>query len=258
MKTKFLLLMSLCATFSLAVAQDAFEGRPSSAGPDVANSKENIPAKKESFTAKLERYNNEGFKVAVVLHLGAIHTLAPSPGSANTLIKTLTLKGKILMNSDDCMGLLESYTLAMNEAFNTDIFEIVDMKTIPYKEVKVGKVSDWATTKYKMVISYYVNPSYDYQLAGDNYSARFVVGISAGAVEYVNDKKGIKMKYPIRGGDLGAYILQYNESSNLKGLSTIEELHDIVSPASGAELISELQKAQDEKMSNYLEKRKKK
>ena len=84
MKCKLTLLLALISIFEVAFAQeDPFVGRPASAGPDIASSKENVPAKKESFSAKIDRYQKEGFKVAMVLHSGEIKTMPP-PVTATT------------------------------------------------------------------------------------------------------------------------------------------------------------------------------
>ena len=80
MKTKLLLIAAMCCLFSVAYAQDdPFAGRATTAGPDVASSKENVPVKKESFTAKLERYKSQGFKVAMVMSSGDVTTKPASP-----------------------------------------------------------------------------------------------------------------------------------------------------------------------------------
>ena len=51
--------------------------------------------------------------------------------------------------------------------------------------------------------------------------------------------------------------MSYNEEGALEGLKTVEELHAIVNPPMGADLVAELQKAADEKMPAYIAKRKK-
>lgn len=261
MKTKKLLALALCLVASVAFSQtDPFEGRPTSAGADVASDKDNVPAKKETFTAKLERYKSEGFKVAVVLGSGPI-TTKPQPvqtGSSSSLITQITLKGNLPSMEDDFAPLLESFIATMNESFNTDIFEAVDMKTIPYKESKFGNVDDWATTKYKMVVGYSVSPVYDYTAASGKYSAALSVNLHVVATEYINDpKKGVKMKFPIRAGNLGFYKSESYKSDNDPGFKTIDELHKVVNPPMGADLLMELQKEQDSKIPKFLEKRKK-
>ena len=260
MKTKNLLVFVLCLLVSAAFSQsDPFEGRPTSAGPDVASDIDNVPAKKETFTSKLERYKSNGFKVAVILRSEPI-TTKPQPvqtGSTSSLITQITLKGDLPSMKDDFAPLLESFIAAMNESFNTDIFEAVDMKTIPYKESKFGNIDDWATTKYKMVIEYSVSPLYDYTLAGGKYSAALSVNLHVIASEYINDpKKGVKKKFPIRAGNLGAYKSESYNSDNDPGFKTIDELHKVVNPHMGADLVAELQKEQDAKMDDFIKKRK--
>ncbi len=261
MKTKNLLLFAFCLIASVAFSQDdPFEGRSTTAGPDVASDKDNVPVKKESFTAKLERYKAEGFKVAVFLYSGEVTTKAPDPNSTSDLLKNIMLKGSLPSMKSDFEPLLEGFITTMNETFNTDVFEVVDRSTIPYKEAKWGKVDDWGATKYKMVITYSANPMYDYEFAsnmGGKYSAALTVKLNVIATEFVNEKKGVKMKYPIRAGNLGFYKSTEWESEKNPEIKTIEELHALVNPPMGADLLAELQKEQDAKMDKFIEKRKK-
>jgi hypothetical protein len=258
MKTKNLLLFALCLMASFAFSQDdPFAGRPTSAGPDVASDKDNIPVKKETFASKLERYKSEGFKVAVYLYSGEITTKAAAPSSTTSLVTQMTLKGKLPSMKNDFTPLVEGFIATMNETFSTDVFEIVDMSTIPYKEAKWGKVDDWGATKYKMVVTYSATPVYDYTLTSGKYSAELTVNLNVIATEFVNEKKGVKMKYPIRAGNLGFYKSPGWESESDPGLKSIDELHTLVNPPMGADLLAELQKEQDEKMDKFIEKRKK-
>lgn len=255
---KKLLVFALCFVASFAFSQDdPFAGRPTSAGADVASDKDNIPAKKETFAAKLDRYKADGFKVAVVLYSGEITTKAAAPSSTTSAVTQITLKEALPSIKSDLMPLAEGFTATMNETFGTDVFEIVDMSTIPYKEAKWGKVDDWGSTKYKMVVTYSVNPVYDYTLSGGKYSAALTVNLNVIATEFVNEKKGVKMKYPIRAGNLGFFKSAEYETENDPGFKTVSELQTVVNPPMGADLLAELQKTQDEKMDKFIEKRKK-
>ncbi|MDH5474927.1 MAG: hypothetical protein OEX22_04490 [Cyclobacteriaceae bacterium] len=259
MKTKKLLVFALCLVASVAFSQtDPFEGRPTSPGADVASDKENVPVKKESFTSKLERYKSEGFKVAVVLSSGPV-TTKPQPvqTGSTSLIKQITLEGNLPSMENDIKPLVENFTATMNETFSTDVFEIVDMKTIPYKEVKIGKVDDWGSTKYKMVITYSASPEYDYNLSAGKYSASLSINLNVTGLEYVNEKGAVKIKYPIRVGNLGFYKSEAYETETDPAFKTIEELHTVVNPPLGAALLTELQKEQDGEMPKFLAKRKK-
>jgi len=238
-----------------------FSGRPETAGPEVESFKENPPVKKESFTAKLERFKNEGFKVAVILSSAPTTTKPPTSGGTMDS-KQITLAGSLPSMQEDFVPLLESFTAKMNETFGTDIFENVDIKTIPYREVQMGKVDDWEVTKYRMVLTYSITPQYNYQgtgnMTGDGkYEATFEVSLNVVGVEYVNEKKGVKMRYPIRTGNLGFYKSGRYETEENPGINSVEELHALVKPISGSELVAELQKLQDEKMTKFIEKRKK-
>ena len=257
MNKKVILVLALFLGTNYSYAQnDPFEGRPSTAGPDVASSKANVPVKKESFTDKLNRYKAEGFKVAVVLYSGEIATKQKDP-AATTANGTIGLEGTVAGIRSDLTPLVEDFTKSMNEAFSTDVFEIVDLQNIPYKESKWGKVDDWGSTKYKMVITYSANPVYEYSFWMDKYEGYLSIALGVTGTEFVNEKKGVKMKYPIRTGNLGAYQSpKYTVEAN-PTITTTAELHTLVNPPSGAEITTELMKLQDEKIAEFIAKRKK-
>lgn len=262
MKTKNLLTFAMCLMVSVSFSQtDPYEGRSITAGVDVASPKDNVPVKKETFTAKLERYKKEGFKVAVILYSGKIATKAQVSGGAMGP-QQIMLKGDMPSMENNFLPLVEGFTAKMNETFSTDIFEIVDLKKIPYRESKWGKVDNWEVTKYKMVLGYNITPLYDYTFmrgvdGTSKYSAELTVHLNATAGEYVNEKKGVKMKYIIRTGNLGHFESDSFVSETDPGIKTIEELHALVNPPMGADLLAELQKLQDKNMPEFIEKRKK-
>ena len=246
MKTKLLLTLIFCALISFAFAQS-----------DVLSSKQNIPAKKETFTGKLDRYKTDGFKVAVILVSGPIKTKVVPPSSTTMVSKNITLEGELPAMDKDLAPLVESFTATMNESFGTDVFEIVDESSIPKMESKWGEITDWGVTKYKMVVSYAASPVYDYTFNNNKYEATFSIGLNVTATEFVNEKKGVKMKYPIRVGNLGFYKSPAYSTETDPGFKTIEELHAVVNPPSGAEITGELQKEMDGKMDDFIAKRKK-
>jgi len=253
MKTKLLLTIMLSLSVLIAFAQtDRFEGRPTTPGSDVESFKENLPVKKETFVAKLDRFKKEGFKVAVVLSSSEYTTKLQPPSSTTSMTTQLTLKGTL--PSIEAGNLLESFTAKMNETFGTDIFEAVDKTKIPYKESKWGKVDDWEVTKYRMVATLLISPVYDYNITSSKYSGELQVSLSAPIVEYVNEKKGIKMKYPVRGGSLGFYKSAKYESDNNPNIENIEELQALVNPPSGDELVSKIKEEYEANIEKYIEK----
>ena len=134
------------------------------------------------------------------------------------------------------------------------------MSSIPKKEAKWGEITDWGSTKYKMVVGYAADAVYDYQGSSSKtfgYEASLNVGLNVTATEFVNEKKGVKMKYPIRVGNLGFYKSPVYKNETDPGFKTIEELQTVVNPPSGAEIAAELQKLMDDKMDDFIAKRKK-
>lgn len=237
--------------------QDPFAGRPTSPGPDIATSKGNIPVKKESFTDKLARYKNEGFKVALVLSSGKITTKPAGTIGTSTTMTQKELKGSLPSMKTDFESLAKGLTAKLNEAFATDLIELVDMKKIPFKESKLlGKVNNWEGTIYKLIINYTIQPEYDYNFSMNKYNGDFVVSMNIVGTEFVNEKKGVKMRYPLRAGNLGYYKKAYASEKD-PGVTTVVELNELVAPPSGEELVAELQKQQDKNLPKIIEKLKK-
>ena len=259
MKKKFFLLISIGLFFGVANAQDdPFSGRPTVAGPDIASDKENVPEKKETLAAKLERYKKEGFKVAMVMESGPIKTMAPPPTTTPAAGGgQIMLDGSLPSMKDDMTPLLESLTKKLNEEFNTDIFEIVDMRKIPYKEVNIGKADAWDLTKYRMVITYHATPVYDYNKFGSKYSATLKVNLNIIGMEWTNEKGKVKIKYPIRTGNLGNYKSKEYESEADPAFRFIDDVVAAVDSPKGAALVAELQKVHNEKMPDLIDKLKK-
>ena len=258
MKTKTLLTFALSLLISVSFSQsDPFEGRSTSVSSDIASPKENVPAKKESFSSKLDRYKSDGFKVAVVLYSGDISTKLPNPSGSTSASSQLSLEEGLPSIKEDLTPLVTGFTATMNETFGTDVFEVVDLSKIPYKESKWGNVDDWGATKYKMVVTYSANPEFDYSLSGGKYTAQLNVILNVVATEFVDEKGKVKMKYPIRAGNLGSYNSPQWKSENDPGFKTVSQLQSVVNAPMGADLLVELQKAQDEKMDEFIEKRKK-
>ena len=234
-----------------------FAERPTSPSADIASDKPNVPAKKEKMEAKIKRYESEGFKVAVVFYSSKIKTKAADPSGPTEGAKQKTLAGSLPSIKDQLKPLAESFVQIMNTEFDTDIFELVDLKNIPYREAKWGKVDDWASTKYKMYISYSATPEYNYPKYNNEYQANLVVNLAVTGMEYVNEKKGVKMKPAARGGNLGYYQSAEWKSENDPEFKNIDELAAVVNPPMGADLLAELQKVQEPRMEKFIAKQKK-
>lgn len=260
MNAKTILLFTLGLFVGVCFAQDdPFKGRSTTAGPDIASDKENVPVKKESFSAKLERFKKEGFKVAMVLESGPIKTVAPpvTATTSGTGSDQIMLEGSMPSMKGEMVPLLESLTKKLNEEFNTDIFEVVDMSKIPYKEAKVGKVDAWELTKYRMVITYSATPVYDYNKFGSTYSATLKVNQNMMGMEWTNEKGKVKIRYPVRSGNLGNFKSGEYESETNPNFKFIDDVVAAVDCPKGADLVSELQKLQDENLPKVVQKLKK-
>ena len=153
--------------------------------------------------------------------------------------------------------LLVSLTNRLNEEFQTDLFEIVDMSKIPFKETKMGKADAWDLTKYRTVITLYATPVYDYNKFGSKFSATLKVDMSVTGMEWTNEKGKVKIKYPIRSGNLGNYKSPEYESEEDPHFKFIDDVKAAVDSPSGSALVAELQKIEDENLAKFIDKLKK-
>jgi len=145
-----------------------FAGRSSTASPEMASAKDNIPVKKENFSGKLSRIKTDGNKVGVLLDLTPARSVKPEANAnvSSTMINYVDLEGEYLDESLRAAG--QQLVDELNATYNTTEFELIDISKIPYKEVKVMgqqvKMDDWWSTKYKVVFKYTIDP----RLEGEN------------------------------------------------------------------------------------------
>lgn len=151
-----------------AKLEKAFAGRTNTVSPEMASAKDNIPVKKETFSAKLNRVKKDGNKVGVLLELLPARSIKPDANgyTSTSLIQYAVLEGEYLDESLRAAG--QQVVDELNAAYKTTDFELIDMSQIPYKEVKVlgqqVRVDDWWASKYKVVAKYTLDP----RLEGEN------------------------------------------------------------------------------------------
>lgn len=239
-----------------------YADRSETPGADVASDKQNIPVKKESFEALLARYKENGFEIAVQFTTGPVYTKAPSSSgnqssmNLNNGDRQIVLSGSLPSMKNELAPLASSFAKKMNEEFNTDLFKVIDMKTMPYKETKYGKKDNWEATKYKMVVIYTVNLVYDYRIEGKYWKADFNANMNVRGTDYQYDKKkGVKLK-GVFNGSLGGFNVSL-EQEEAFGVKKVEELDAIVNPPKGEGLLQELEDAQAMKFEKFIEKLKK-
>ena len=258
---KILLKTVICLVLFTTVVfaqTDPETGRALKVSPEIASDKPNVPVKKETFVAKLDRYASEGFKAAVVISVpDSLFSRGADPNSmgSSATTGTVVLYGGIPIDTD-FTPIAENFAKAMNEEFNTEVFEVVDDMNIPLKEGQ-WRGLDWSSTKYRMVITYSISLVYSYTNYMDKYKGVLEVTQRITGTEYVNEKGKVKMKYPIKGGNMGAYNSPAWESESNPNISRTLEIHKLVDPPMGAELVAELVKEQNSSMPKFIEKQRK-
>lgn len=142
-----------------AAMDKLYANRPSSVSPALASAKDNVPVKKETFDAKIKRIKSDGNKIGVRLILMPARTVQVESGTMQ-MAPTPQVEGEYM--DESLMAAGQQFVDELNQLFNTTDFELIDINTIPYREVKVlgntTRVDDWWATKYKVVFAYTLDP----------------------------------------------------------------------------------------------------
>lgn len=177
---------------SVANAKKEFAAsRPATVAPEIASIKANIPPKKESFTAKVKRYETEGHKIAVVMQQQKTKLRAiirgtnanPKDVGFNDQPEAPLIDERVLPNT----------VSELNRIYKTTIFEAVSLSQIPLTELKPAQpVDDWWGTRYKTVV--YLQHLREYTCNNDmmvdgSFEGTASIGLYANVIEYLDDGK---------------------------------------------------------------------
>lgn len=139
--------------------QKIFGNRSETPSPENASAKDNIPVKKETFGAKLDRIKADGNKVGVILYLESVR-VNPPDATGNVVGANLTdynkVEGEYL--DESLMATAKEFVAELNQALATSMIELIDINAIPYRQTKFGKLDDWWASKYKVVFAYSIDP----------------------------------------------------------------------------------------------------
>jgi hypothetical protein len=190
----------ICVAATLVWLQASAQNRPSSVSGDLASPSANIPPKKETMQDKVKRYEQAGYKIAVVFNLGDLMVQNPTSSAAGPSGMT-TARIPVDVSGtepacescfpDNTDGLVEQ----LNAQFGTGIFEKVDVSQIPQKKIFGGaaSVDDWWVTKYKSVVNVNVINKYEVTAANDNpkkVTAQYSAVVQMLLTEFVDEKNG--------------------------------------------------------------------
>lgn len=136
---------------------DLFANRTETPSPENASAKDNVPVKKETFAAKLDRIKADGNKVGVILYMEPVRVNPPEATSSVAGLTDYTkVEGEYL--DESLKSAANEFVAELNQALNTSIVELIDIKTIPYRQTKLGRIDDWWASKYKVVFAYTLDP----------------------------------------------------------------------------------------------------
>lgn len=238
---------------------DPFVGRPTVADASIASAKPEVAVKKESFKERLNRINADGNKVGVLV---TSKNTVINPDSFSEGITPAIVKG--VYGPVGSLDVLAGTTAdELNKGFGVNVFEAVDYTKIPYKEGKYGKLDDWWSTKYKMIVLYELEPFYN---------AFYKTNTSSGEREYnaylrvkgemivmaAEEAKPDKLKYVTNSPRLwcsykSAVFIGPAETD----FNTIQQLKEAVNPPTDNEIIKLLIEDQKPEVAKFIKKRSK-
>jgi len=180
-----------------AALDKLYANRSSSVSPEYASAKDNVPVKKETFDAKIKRIKADGNKIGVRLVVLPARTVQPESGTTQ-VTPTMQVEGEYM--DESLMAAGQQFVDELNQLFNTTDFELIDMRNIPYREVKVvgttTRIDDWWATKYKVVFAYTLDPRLEpaYQNSGGKTQWTVAVNMlqSLIATEYIGANNATK------------------------------------------------------------------
>ncbi len=268
---KILTLFAILLVVNVFSQDDKFKGRSTEVSPDVAQAKENTPVKKESFKDKLSRISADGNQVGVLLNLGSVYVKAykANPQTQPTMMDAKADKKDAGVTGElPAIDGLEEFgpwmVSQLNETFGTDVYELVDISKIPYKEVKVfstmQKVDDWWSTKYKIVVNYSMDAYYEAYTevkatTDDRYFyGSFAFNSNLYILEYFIGKKGGTQKNIVSGKQMGSYKSEKYQGDKDTEVGTIEELSGLVERKPDAEILEMFKADRGPKLEKALKK----
>ena len=133
-----------------------FASRTTTPSPENASAKDNVPVKKETFAAKLDRIKADGNKVGVILYLRPAQVNAPTDNVSATLTGNVRVEGGYI--DESLKGAAVEFVKELNQVFKRTDIELIDINTVPYRNSKFGRLDDWWASKYKVVFAYSLDP----------------------------------------------------------------------------------------------------
>jgi len=216
--------------------------RPSEPSPEIASSAPNNPVKKETFAEKVNRIAADGNKIGILLDNPHLYV---KPYPASTFGTDVGLRDT-LPAYEQLESLANRLAEKLNTNYSTDIFEVVDLSKIPYREINLlGKrlADDWWSTKYKVLFTFGVDTYYQFYRNTEGMTeGEFRTNMNLTGTEFSLDGKP-KQDIILTTYNMGNYYLQ------------LGKLGDQISKESLNDALAQFEKSVDETtLSKDLEK----
>jgi len=242
-----------------APKQDYYGGRVATVSAALASAKPEVKVKKQKFKARIDRVKADGNKVAVVVLCSNIGVNPQSHTIFSNQKKQFVRGTYKPIEGINELGL--KTVQDFNKGFDTDVFELVDIKDIPVKDNgKGGKMDDWWVTKYKVIITLKYTPYYIayVQTTGDsaNVKKEFKGQMFVKSMCFVEAAEDGEKK--LKGAGKAPKIASYSTDPYMADPSTkvyiIQDLKALVNPASDDGIVNHLINGQDAYNAKFIKK----
>jgi hypothetical protein len=218
-----------------------FASRSTTVSAEMETAKDNVPVKKETFTAKMERIKGDGNKVGVFYFLKPVKgEPKPSASSGPSMMAQDYSKSEfVLIEGEYADESLQSvgtdFTAELNAALGRTDIDLLDMNKIPYRQTKFGSIDDFWATKYKVVFHFVVEPkiraSHEGSSGKKKFDATMTFVSSLSVIEYIGDGYSNKSDM-ITQMDMGTFTSNISRDEDSKDIKVLYEqlLEKIGSP----------------------------
>lgn len=209
-----------------------FASRTTTPSPENASAKDNVPVKKETFVAKLDRIKADGNKVGVILYLKPARVNVPTDYVSTGLTDFVQVDGTYL--DESLKANATEFVKELNQVFNRTDIELIDINTVPYRNSKFGRLDDWWASKYKVVFAYTLDPrlkTANEEIGGKmKFTASLNMVTSLIVTEYIGGPAATKQDFLAQVLNMGSFVTptyaQDDEMTNVKLIydKTLEKL----------------------------------
>ncbi|GHN00082.1 hypothetical protein WSM22_15710 [Cytophagales bacterium WSM2-2] len=212
-----------------------FSGRTATPSPDVASAKDNIPVKKETFAAKMQRIKADGNKMGIIVNIHSIKAAAKKKaGGSSTMMQQQGMGEEIIpvegeFTDESLTPIAKEFTDELTKALNTTDIEFINIEKIPYREVKVfganTRIDDWWATKYKVIFALDVDPRVKatHETFGNDvkFAGRLDFICSLIVTEYIGGPTSDKRDIITQVLNMGSFSSSFSQKEDVGDLKTL-------------------------------------